>query len=473
MSIGKVISSPWHWWSQLICLAGPTVCDALGLLLEVPLNLPSEAIINRWLSEPVCCLSLSTDLFTTNSKGYPVLSQAHQKINSQVLITGQSHHERGLAVYQQYVNWIWKCTVEGKSLYEKHSRGLEDQLQEPLQPLQDNLSSATYGVFEMDPYKYKAYEEAIYLALLDRSGNSKSSQCANIPVVDAATSIVYILGAGQGPFVDASLQASKRSGCPIRIYVIEKNPNALLTLKRRIQTDWQGKDVHLVPGDMRQLPHPPLEKADIFVSELLGSFGDNELSPECLDGAQHMLKDDGISIPASYTSYVAPLQSLRIHLEASRCGGGVRGPDRIQKQLETPYVIRLSNFQLLAPPERAFTFKHPRSDLSTKPNTRYCCLTFTPTEDGTIHGFAGYFDSVLYGKITLSIHPQRHSLNMLSWFPMVFPLTSAVQVRALQKITFHIWRCASARNVWYEWAITEPAVSMIHNSAGSAYKMGL
>jgi protein arginine N-methyltransferase 5 len=27
-----------------------------------------------------------------------------------------------------------------------------------------------------------------------------------------------------------------------------------------------------------------------MVSELLGSFGDNELSPECLDGAQRYLK---------------------------------------------------------------------------------------------------------------------------------------------------------------------------------------
>ena len=31
-------------------------------------------------------------------------------------------------------------------------------------------------------------------------------------------------------------------------------------------------------------------EADILVSELLGSFGDNELSPECLDGAQKFLK---------------------------------------------------------------------------------------------------------------------------------------------------------------------------------------
>jgi hypothetical protein len=32
-------------------------------------------------------------------------------------------------------------------------------------------------------------------------------------------------------------------------------------------------------------------KADIMVSELLGSFGDNELSPECLDGAQNFLAE--------------------------------------------------------------------------------------------------------------------------------------------------------------------------------------
>jgi hypothetical protein len=32
------------------------------------------------------------------------------------------------------------------------------------------------------------------------------------------------------------------------------------------------------------------QEVDILVSELLGSFGDNELSPECLDGAMRFLK---------------------------------------------------------------------------------------------------------------------------------------------------------------------------------------
>ena len=66
-------------------------------------------------------------------------------------------------------------------------------------------------------------------------------------------------------------------------------------------------------------------KPDIIVSELLGSFGDNEvcqirsfpkqlqLSPECLDGITFFLKPTTISIPQSYTSYAAPIMSCQLH----------------------------------------------------------------------------------------------------------------------------------------------------------------
>lgn len=63
------------------------------------------------------------------------------------------------------------------------------------------------------------------------------------------------------------------------------------TRKTRLQirqlNEWKS-DVQILPGDMRVIDVP--EKADILVSELLGSFGDNELSPECLDGAMRFLK---------------------------------------------------------------------------------------------------------------------------------------------------------------------------------------
>lgn len=57
--------------------------------------------------------------------------------------------------------------------------------------------------------------------------------------------------------------------------------------------EWKDQ-VQLHFGDMRTLELP--EKIDILITELLGSFGDNELSPECLDGAVRFLKREHICV---------------------------------------------------------------------------------------------------------------------------------------------------------------------------------
>lgn len=96
-----------------------------------------------------------------------------------------------------------------------------------------------------------------------------------------------VVGAGRGPLVRATLHAADMAKVNVRVYAVEKNPNAILTL-HALKNDVFGPRVTIVSSDMRQWEAP--EKADIIVSELLGSFGDNELSPECLDGAQKFLK---------------------------------------------------------------------------------------------------------------------------------------------------------------------------------------
>ena len=58
-------------------------------------------------------------------------------------------------------------------------------------------------------------------------------------------------------------------------------------------------------------------------------------------------------------------------------------------------------------------------------NVRSAKLTFHIPHAGVLHGLAGYFEAVLYGEIGLSIHPHRKdqiSKDMLSWFPLFFPL---------------------------------------------------
>lgn len=69
------------------------------------------------------------------------------------------------------------------------------------------------------------------------------------------------------------------------------------SLQERNQTEW-SQQVELVFEDMRNYVPPVDEsqKADLIVSELLGSFGDNEGSPECLDGCMRCLKGTSPSL---------------------------------------------------------------------------------------------------------------------------------------------------------------------------------
>ena len=101
-----------------------------------------------------------------------------------------------------------------------------------------------------------------------------------------------ILGAGRGPLVTCCIDAAKDAKITnYLIYAVEKNPNAIVTLEFKKRKLWKN-NVRIIACDMREAKIE--DKADIIVSELLGSFGDNELSPECLDGANALLKPDAI-----------------------------------------------------------------------------------------------------------------------------------------------------------------------------------
>ncbi|KAL3315105.1 hypothetical protein Ciccas_006261 [Cichlidogyrus casuarinus] len=253
--------STWHWWSDISSL-GLDVSENLSVALILTENLPDMSVIKRWLSEPVACLYVPISLFITNNKGYPILPKAHQSIKSQVMISGEeSTPIEEFRIYQKYITWLFNNSMK-PDLYDEHSHGMEDQIQEPLQPLKDNLSSGTYSIFEMDPYKYKAYEEAIYKAILDLDKALK-------PKIDESDRklVVMVLGAGRGPLVAAALAASDKANVAIRVYIVEKNPNAVYTLQDRMTNEWKERDIFLLPGDMRE--QSPPEKADIFKSLLV------------------------------------------------------------------------------------------------------------------------------------------------------------------------------------------------------------
>jgi protein arginine N-methyltransferase 5 len=120
--------------------------------------------------------------------------------------------------------------------------------------------------------------------------------------------------------------------------------------------------------------------------------------------------------------------------------------------------LKMSNFNLEAPlapiVHTAWEFSHPLpptvlaqaslrkggsavgggggfvgGDGANEHNYRDCRITFPIKEQGVCHGLGGYFETVLYsgsqGPVELSTNPvtmEAKSKDMISWFPIFFPL---------------------------------------------------
>jgi protein arginine N-methyltransferase 5 len=534
--------SSWEAWNTI-----RSVCkyhSRLSLALEMPRKLPSLAVQARWFSEPVRLLTIPSSSFLVNARGSHVLSRAHQwflfrfarlrtspwlllseigalpGIDDPEMIMSYSTGHLSPATAEDadpaneptpaeaaqmkkkaaktssssndptphlsYLRYLQR-NQPPKSQIEQFGGGFQDYLQSPLQPLSDNLESITYEVFEKDPIKYAWYERATAQALKDWHSQKKSTSSDNGAVV------VAVVGSGRGPLVTRALNASASSGVPVKVYAIEKNPNAYVLLQRRNRDTWGGR-VTVVKTDMRAwkgptLPDGTFGKVDILISELLGSFADNELSPECLDGVQHVLNPQhGISIPSSYTAHFTPLATPRLWQDIHSRSSGVD-----PNAFEIPWVVMLSqfdylsttteetksakqltdgtkmnNFNLEAPlapiVKTAWEFCHPlpssvlaqaalRSggsavgggggfiggDGANEHNYRDCRVSFPIREQGVCHGLGGYFETVLYsgseGPVELSTNPvtmDAKSKDMISWFPIFFALkVCGIRLRVL------------------------------------------
>lgn len=459
--------SIWDVWNTIrsICNYPPN----LSIALQLPRYPLPDYVISRWFAEPVSMLIISSNVFISNPKGFPVLSKSLQSLlfkffkkNPFLIIEDplESQFEAGDDAFLIYLRHLHRIAPP-PSLIEEFSAGFVDRLQAPLQPLVDNLESATYEVFERDPVKYNQYQLAIFHALLDRTDKE---------------TVLAVLGAGRGPLVTRTLSAAKEANRIVKIYAVEKNPNAYLQLMNRQRLEW-GDSVQVFKEDMRFWKPP--KPVNIIITELLGSFGDNELSPECLNGAQKMLDpSDGIIIPSSYTCYFTPVFSPKLHSAAASVEfkqKSIHSSTASSDPFHSPYVVMMQQVDLVSPTIKpAWKFTHPSTDMlsDNQHNTRKCKETFVIENKAAIHGFAGYFEAILYKDIQLSTVPgnmEKVSKDMVSWFPIWFPFSQPMYVNESSEIDISIWRLTDGRRVWYEW--TGESFIIIPNLKGSCRRI--
>ncbi|OQV22858.1 Protein arginine N-methyltransferase 5 [Hypsibius exemplaris] len=447
----------WRWWSVLQSITRKN--PKLALCLRVGSAVPEDSKrCQRWFSERLRAILIPDDVWRKNKAGFPILPPRLKEFlvksfhipQLTYLIsdegTGQPDRFRYLVhLYKDYLKSV------KDPFRQKVMRHLADLPIRPLQPLRDHLTQEIYCVFEGDPIKYKLYRDASVMALQDLQKKGRGLARAN-PVV------AMVVGAGRGPLVTQFIDAAISLGMFFKVYALDKNPIAISAMTLKLQSQWKphATSIHVVQCDMRVFR--PKEKADLLISELLGSFGCNELSPECLDGAQHYLKPDGISIPASYSNFVQPVMAINLYEDLLTYAP----PQR--KQIDELVLVDLRAFVEVAPYQEAFGFHHP--NFAEHSNVRDCKLTFEADNDYRLTGFAGYFNLVLYGDISMNILPDKQTVGLTSWFPAFFGLSRPVDVKKGDRIVFQIGRRVSEENrrVWYVWALLEPEVLPLQNA---------
>lgn len=392
----------------------------IEVALVMTSDLPSEEEICRWFGECISLVIIPSYCFVSNAKNYPTLPPAHKKAFIHLVKLTKCHvcvEPKGeladhlIPTYAEFIKFVYNNSI----MCENDNSGFEDNLRFPLQPMKDDLDTSTYEVFERDPAKYQLYQNAIEAAVLDKVPDDE---------IDTKTLIVMIVGAGRGPLVRATINVRIRTKRKIKIIVVEKNQNAIVTLSSMMQHYWKEDDITLISQDMRLMKLE--EKADIIVSELLGSFGDNELSPECLDGAQQHLKPDGISIPCDSVTYLRPVMTMRnLQQVLSKNRNLVKEKSLYHPLIEVNWLVFLSSVYYIDQPKELWRFDHPNLS-EVIDNQRNSKLNFTSKIDSVLHGFAGYFTSKLYKDIEISILPSSHTQGIQCYFS-VHPCISKLE----------------------------------------------
>ena len=156
-----------------------------SVLLVLGADLPDPNIIMRFFGEKVIGVQLGVNTFISNAKGYPVLPKSHQKLCKEFMkiqarfILEPRRNSDALDNYYNYLSHLFNAHDD----FTEDTRAnfsFRNYLQSPLQPLADNLEAATYETFENDTIKYERYEEACYMAFMDKLKYGRFKQTEGI-----------------------------------------------------------------------------------------------------------------------------------------------------------------------------------------------------------------------------------------------------------------------------------------------------
>jgi SAM-dependent methyltransferase len=242
--------------------------------------------------------------------------------------------------------------------------------------------------------------------------------------------VVADVGTGSGILAFFAAQAGA-----IRIYAFEAG-DVIEEARALAQRNGFAERIVFMQGMSDRLKLP--ERADVIVSEILGSFGlDENVLRFNLDARKRFLKPGGRLLPSALDLFLVPVESETLW---KRAGVGLMSEDFYGLDFSTVRRDAASHRHNmdcsrgvagLASPARIAQIDFIEV-ADTPPVYR---TTYVVEKPGRLHGLVGYFRATLAPGIVLSTAPENEPTH---WKQTFFPLENEVEVHAGDEIRCQI-----------------------------------
>ncbi|MCK4711200.1 MAG: 50S ribosomal protein L11 methyltransferase, partial [Gammaproteobacteria bacterium] len=228
--------------------------------------------------------------------------------------------------------------------------------------------------------------------------------------------VVVDLGAGTGLLSIWAVQAGAS-----KVYAIEKT-NAIELAKEIARTNNCADKIEFIKKNSVDVELP--ERANVLISETLGSFGIDENTLQfTIDARERFLLDDAVMIPQSLELFVTPVDDKATYekLDFWRHISDINFTPAFDLFSKKIMVESVDANGLLAKP-----VSFGQLDFTTTTESVFQARQYIPIEKpGFIHGVAGWFNVKLCDGIEINTAPDQIQTH---WKQAFFPFQNPVEV---------------------------------------------
>lgn len=252
--------------------------------------------------------------------------------------------------------------------------------------------------------------------------------------------VVVDIGSGSGVLSFMACEAGAR-----KVYAIEGGP--VIELARELAIDNGFADrIEFLDGWSIEVGIP--EPADVLISETIGNAGfDEGIIAWTFDARQRLLRPGAVLVPQRLRMWVAAAESFDDHTLVSDWWTTGLPYDYAAAHRRAVRMLWFADFtpsNLLGQPELAADV-----DLRTALNESVTSAgNLQVDRDGTLHGLACWFDSLLCAGVTIDNAPPR---TESSWFHGFLPLSEPIAVSVGDQLTWEL--SVSADGEHWTWQV--------------------